>query len=49
MGAGGVQADEWLVSRRYLSTESPAKLYPEEAASPATIQGKRREALLTAA
>jgi transposase-like protein len=40
------QTDEWLVSRRYLSAESLAKLYPEETATPVTVRAQRREALL---
>lgn len=40
------QTDEWLVSRRYLSAESLAKLYPEETASPIILHSHRREALL---
>ncbi len=40
------QTDEWLVSRRYLSVESLTKLYPEETATPVTMNTRRREALL---
>jgi putative transposase len=41
------QTDEWLVSRRYLSAESLAKLYPdEESAVLGTVRTQRREALL---
>lgn len=43
------QTDEWLVSRRYLSVESLAKLYPEETATPVTVHTQRREALLATA
>jgi len=39
------QTDEWLVSRRYLSVESLAKLYPEETATSVGVHARRREAL----
>lgn len=43
------QTDEWLVSRRYLSVESLAKLYLEETATSVALHTKPREALLATA